>query len=103
MYTATNQHKTDGAAVMFYPGFMDHVAKELGGDIFILPSSVHEVMIVLDDGNLDAQELKEMAVSINTSEVAPDNQFTNNVYHYDAQKKIFETVEKFEARNIKQN
>ena len=72
------------AAVMFYPDFMDQVAKELGGDIFILPSSVHEVLILPDDGNMNAQELKEMVTSINASEVAPEDRLTDNVYHYDA-------------------
>lgn len=98
MYVATNQDKVQGAAVMFYPEFMDQVAKELGGDIFILPSSVHEVLIFPDDGNMSAQELKEMVTSINATEVAPSDRLADNVYHYDAQEKIFELGEKLEAR-----
>ena len=98
MYVATNQDKVQGAAVMFYPDFMDQAAKELGGDIFILPSSVHEVLILPDDGNMNAQELKEMVTSINASEVSPEDRLTESVYHYDAQERIFELGEKFEER-----
>ena len=98
MYVATNQDKVQGAAVMFYPDFMDQAAKELGGDIFILPSSVHEVLILPDDGNMNAQELKEMVTSINASEVSPEDRLTDSVYHYDAQERIFELCEKFEER-----
>lgn len=98
MYVATNQDKVQGAAVMFYPDFMDQAAKELGGDIFILPSSVHEVLILPDDGNMNAQELKEMVTSINASEVSPEDRLTDSVYHYDAQERIFELGEKFEER-----
>ena len=98
MYVATNQDKVQGAAVMFYPDFMDQAAKELGGDIFILPSSVHEVLILPDDGNMNAQELKEMVTSINASEVSPEDRITDSVYHYDAQERIFELGEKFEER-----
>lgn len=98
MYVATNQDKVQGAAVMFYPDFMEQAAKELGGDIFILPSSVHEVLILPDDGNMNAQELKEMVTSINASEVAPEDRLTDSVYHYDAQERIFELGEKFEER-----
>lgn len=98
MYVATNQDKVHGAAVMFYTDFMDQAAKELGGDIFILPSSVHEVLILPDDGNMDAQELKEMVTSINASEVSPEDRLTDSVYHYDAQERIFELGEKFEER-----
>ena len=93
MYVATNQDKVQGAAVMFYPDFMDQAAKELGGDIFILPSSVHEVLILPDDGNMNAQELKEMVTSINASEVSPEDRLTDSVYHYDAQERIFESHE----------
>ena len=98
MYVATNQDKVQGAAVMFYPDFMDQAAKELGGDIFILPSSVHEALILPDDGNMNAQELKEMVTSINASEVSPEDRLTDSVYHYDAQERIFELGEKFEER-----
>lgn len=98
MYVVTNQDKVQGAAVMFYPDFMDQAAKELGGDIFILPSSVHEVLILPDDGNMNAQELKEMVTSINASEVSPEDRLTDSVYHYDAQERIFELGEKFEER-----
>ena len=98
MYVATNQDKVQGAAVMFYPDFMDQAAKELGGDIFILPSSVHEVLILPDDGNMNAQEWKEMVTSINASEVSPEDRLTDSVYHYDAQERIFELGEKFEER-----
>ena len=98
MYVATNQDKVQGAAVMFYPDFMDQAAKELGGDIFILPSSVHEVLILPDDGNMNAQELKEMVTSINALEVSPEDRLTDSVYHYDAQERIFELGEKFEER-----
>ena len=98
MYVATNQDKVQGAAVMFYPDFMDQAAKELGGDIFILPSSVHEVLILPDDGNMNAQELKEMVTTINASEVSPEDRLTDSVYHYDAQERIFELGEKFEER-----
>ena len=98
MYVATNQDKVQGAAVMFYPDFMDQAAKKLGGDIFILPSSVHEVLILPDDGNMNAQELKEMVTSINASEVSPEDRLTDSVYHYDAQERIFELGEKFEER-----
>ena len=98
MYVATNQDKVQGAAVMFYPDFMDQAAKERGGDIFILPSSVHEALILPDDGNMNAQELKEMVTSINASEVSPEDRLTDSVYHYDAQERIFELGEKFEER-----
>ncbi|MGN8761142.1 DUF5688 family protein [Oribacterium sp. HCP3S3_B9] len=98
MYVATNDSKVQGAAVMFYPDFMDQAAKELGGDVFILPSSVHEVLFLPDDGTMRTDELREMVTSINASEVSLADQLTDSVYHYDAESRTFELGEKFEAR-----
>ena len=64
MYVATNEDKVQGAAVMFYHDFMDQAAKELGGDVFVFPISVHEVLILPDDGNMSVDELRDMVTTI---------------------------------------
>ena len=98
MYVATNEDKVQGAAVMFYPDFMDQAAKELGGDVFVLPSSVHEVLILPDDGKMSVEELRDMVTTINATEVSAQDRLTDSVYHYDAGARIFELGEKFEER-----
>ena len=98
MYVATNEDKVQGAAVMFYPGFMDQAAKELGGDVFVLPSSVHEVLILPDDGNMSVDELRDMVTTINATEVSAQDRLADSVYHYDAAARVFELGEKFEER-----
>lgn len=98
MYVATNEDKVQGAAVMFYPDFMDQVAKELGGDVFVLPSSVHEVLILPNNGSMSVDELRDMVTTINATEVSEQDRLTDSVYHYDAGARIFELGEKFEER-----
>ena len=98
MYVATNEDKVQGAAVMFYPNFMDQAAKELGGDVFVLPSSVHEVLILPDDGNMSVGELRDMVTTINATEVSAQDRLADSVYHYDAAARVFELGEKFEER-----
>ena len=98
LYVVTNEDGFHGAAAAFYPDFMDQAAKEFGSNFFILPSSVHEVLFVPDDGSLHVDELRDMVTSINASEVAPADRLTDNVYHYDAAERIFELGEKWEAR-----
>ena len=49
MYVATVPDKIAGAGVIAYQNFMDEAAERLGGDFFILPSSLHEVLLVRDD------------------------------------------------------
>ena len=59
------------------------IADALGeSEIFILPSSLHEVLAVPDDGQFTFQELLEMVTEINASVVAPQDILSNNVYHF---------------------
>ena len=98
MYVVTNEEGFHGAAAAFYPDFMDNAAKELGGNFFILPSSVHEMLFLPDDGHMNVSELRDMVTSINASEVAPADRLTDSVYHYDAEARVFELGESWEAR-----
>ena len=62
---------------------MDRLGEEIKGDFFLLPSSVHEIIVAPDDGNLSYPELKEMVAEINATQVAPEDRLTDEVYHYD--------------------
>lgn len=98
MFVATVPDKIHGAGVISYPGFMEQATEALGCDFFILPSSIHEVILVKDDGTADYKELKGIVETVNAEQVQIDEQLTDNVYHYDSQDKVFELAEKFEAR-----
>ena len=65
---------------------------------FVLPLSFHVVILIPGDGKIRAAELKAMVMEVNASEVMPEEQLSDNVYHYDSKEKIFELAEKFEAR-----
>ena len=90
--------KDSGAGVLSYQNFMDQAAERVGGDFFILPSSIHEILIVKDDGEMKAELLRNMVQQINRTELMPEDKLSDNVYHYDSKEHIFELAEKFEAR-----
>ena len=98
MYVATVPDKNSGAGVLAYQDFMDQAAEKIGGDFFILPSSIHEILLVPDDGQKGADELRAMVMDVNATQVSPEEKLTDNVYHYDSKEHIFELAEKFEAR-----
>lgn len=98
LYVLTNDQKLHGAATLFYPETMDMVAEQMKGDYFILPSSTHEVLVMPDDGCVNAQELKAMVTEVNDTQVAPEDILTYEVYHYDATEKVFEKAESFDER-----
>ena len=98
LFVATVPDKTHGASVLAYQNFMDQAAERVGGDFYILPSSIHEVLIVPDNGRMQLKELEAMVRDVNATQVAPCDKLTDNVYHYSAQEKIFELGEKFVER-----
>lgn len=98
MYVATVPDKNFGAGVLAYQDFMVQAAEKLGGDFYILPSSIHAILLVPDDGEKAADALRDVVQEVNATQVSPEEKLTDNVYHYDAKDHIFELAEKFEAR-----
>ncbi|WP_289600874.1 DUF5688 family protein [Allofournierella massiliensis] len=97
LWVATVEGGQNGAGVIQYPGFLDQAAEALGGDFYVLPSSVHEVLLVADDGSMEIGYLEEMVRSVNETEVSPAERLSDNVYHYDSEAHIFENARAFEA------
>ena len=98
LYVATMESMNRGAGVLAYPGFLDEAAEKLGGNFFILPSSIHELLFLQDNGTMDRHELTAMVRSINAAAVSPEDQLSDNVYHYDGKDRVFELAEKYDAR-----
>ena len=84
MYVLTNEDKMHGAATMLYPNLMDEIAEKVGGDFFILPSSLHELLIIPKDSGAERVELENMVQEVNATQVAPDEVLSDHVYEYDA-------------------
>ena len=82
MYVITNESKLFGAASMLYEEPLHKLAEKIGSDLYILPSSIHEVIAVSADfGSPD--ELAEMVYEINMDQVDINDRLSNQVYCYD--------------------
>ena len=92
MFVATNNKKVNGAGVILYDGLLITFAEKIGGDFYILPSSVHEVIFVPANGDMDARYLIQMVKKVNATEVAPDEVLSDNVYIYHADKDFVEII-----------
>ena len=84
MFVATNSKKVNGAGVILYDGLLRTFAEKIGGDFYILPSSVHEVIFVPANGDMDERYLIQMVKEVNATEVSPDEVLSDNVYMYHA-------------------
>lgn len=94
----TNDQALHGASALFYPGQMDVVAQQLGGNYFVLPSSIHEVLLLPDDGTMDREVLEAMVQDVNMTAVSPEDMLSDHVYHYDAKDHVLEKAETYEHR-----
>ena len=100
-YIATNQSGFQGAAVVAYPDFAEKAAEQIGGSFYMLPSSVHEFILIKDDGGPNARDLNKMVKNVNETVLDPRDFLSDQCYHYDAQEKKFETGLAYASRNGK--
>ena len=76
----TNKYKMYGAGVIGDTDYLKTLHKE-HGDFYILPSSVHEIIIV-PFSNMDVEMMKNMVKEINTTQVKPEEVLSDNVYMF---------------------
>lgn len=86
----TNDVQINGAAVLFYPGVMKELSERINGDYYILPSSIHEVLLIQDSEKVDYHKLEQTVKDVNRNMVDPKEKLSDCVYHYDAKEKVFE-------------
>ena len=81
MYIATNSMRLNGANVVFYDSLLKTFSELIKSDFYIIPSSIHEVMLV-PNSSLELKELKEMVYSINRTALMEEEFLSDNVYYY---------------------
>jgi len=83
MYCLCNKSGRFGAACMLLADVIKSAAK--GMNCFIIPSSIHEVLILPDGGSITQEALDEMVSSVNLSEVSEDEILSEHAYYFDAE------------------
>lgn len=82
LYVLLNRKQLNGAGCILYDGCLKDFADSQNSDIVILPSSLHETILVPDDGNLDYGELRKMVGEINEGEVPKEDVLSDRIYKY---------------------
>lgn len=84
MYVITNRSECLGAGAAFYPDVLKELAEDMESDLFIIPSSVHEILVVPDpDHNVDPENLKAIIHEVNVTTVSDEEILSDNLYIYD--------------------
>ncbi|WP_051206092.1 DUF5688 family protein [Butyrivibrio sp. FC2001] len=84
MYVLTNNEKLNGATMLLDTDTMDEIAKKIGMSFLILPSSIHETILVpasiAESSGL--KNMAEMVIEVNRTQVAPEDILSDHVYRY---------------------
>ncbi len=93
MYVLSNTARVNGAGVMFYDGILRKEAENLGSDLYILPSSVHELIIIPKCETMDPAVLKDMIAEVNNTQVSKEEILSYSLYEYKRDKDSISIVD----------
>lgn len=82
LYVLSNKLRSFGAASMLYDGILEKVGQKLGENYYILPSSIHEVIVVPESKSPVKQDLEEMVREINETQVEEEEVLSDRVYYF---------------------
>ena len=82
MYVLTNQQRFLGACCILYDNVLKEIANRLNCDLYILPSSIHEVILMPATVTESVRALSQMVCDINQSEVAAEEILSDHIYYY---------------------
>lgn len=92
MYVLTNTERVFGAGALLYDNQLEKVAEEIKDDFYILPSSLHEVIILPKKFCTDIEYLVQMVHEVNEEQVDKEERLAENVYFYSRERKELEIV-----------
>lgn len=82
MYVATNGRQSNGASVFLYDSLLSGFADRIGRDFYIIPSSIHELIFLPDNLEMEPEDIRGMISEVNSTCVEPEEVLSNNVYRY---------------------
>ncbi|MBO4899795.1 MAG: hypothetical protein J5509_05860 [Lachnospiraceae bacterium] len=83
MYILSNEHRVFGATCMLYSEHLKEVADSHLSGIYILPSSIHEVILMPEECACEEEYMRAMIREINSTEVDLEDRLSDNLYYYD--------------------
>lgn len=92
LYVLTNREKMFGASAVLYSEKIKELSDKLHSDLLILPSSVHETLLLPDDRKRGYDFYRKMVEEVNTTQVDSEEILSFNLYRYDREKEKIEMI-----------
>ena len=85
MYILTNKYRLNGAAVILYKNVLQDFSKACKGDFYLLPSSIHEVILIPANTCSSLEEMTEMVQEVNETQVEAEELLADHAYYYSSE------------------
>lgn len=92
MKILSNEQKNQGAGCLLYEGVLERMAEEYEGNFYLLPSSIHETILLPDQGTESAESLRRMIYEVNRSQVLPEEVLSDSLYYYSREENRLEII-----------
>lgn len=86
MYVLTNERRCLGACGILYDSVLEEAAAKIGERFYVIPSSIHECILIPEEQAAAKEELEAMVRDINRTQVLPEEVLSDRIYHYDGKK-----------------
>lgn len=101
MYVLTNSNRVNGAVYMCDEEVMSLIAEKLGSDLIVIPSSIHETIILKETEDMSVSELNAMVEAVNAEAVDPQERLGSFVYRFDREtQRLEKAVEQAEEQTF---
>lgn len=92
MYVMSNEQGIYGATVMLYEEAFQYLAESLGEKLYILPSSIHELIVIPYEEGIESDKLSDLVREVNQTQVPWEDILSNHVYLYSSKTRSFEIL-----------
>lgn len=84
MYVLSNKNRTDGAACMLYPDLIGDFSKAMGSDLYIIPSSIHELLLLPAGDDDESGYIRAIIREVNETQLLEEEILSDSLYIYDS-------------------
>lgn len=82
IFVLNNVKKVFGSACILYKDVLEDFAEQVGSDLIILPSSIHEVLLIPVNGTEDISGLRNTVTMVNDTQVPSEDILSNDIYYF---------------------
>jgi len=86
MYVLSNKAKVNGSGCILYQNLLSDISQKLNCDFYIVPSSIHEVLLIPTGKGTSRAELSKMVREVNATQVLREEILSNHVYYFSREK-----------------